>query len=92
MDFESAAPKYSKLPATWGPRREQPSWDRDFNGKAEIASNSLRRTDKIKQHIVEAVAFSEVIKGGYSDVADGLAKVGRDSRAILKQHAAKNGK
>lgn len=92
MDASEAKKILSALPASWGPRREQPSWDRDFSGSAEIQSNLQAFTDKMQNWLREANAFSQVIQGGYSDDKDGLAKVGRDSRAILKQHAAKNGK
>ncbi len=89
LDIDTAK-KYASLPKTGGPRREQPAWDRGFSGRAELKVNLDGRTDKMKNHIVEAVAFSDVIKGGYTP--EELAEAGKAARHFIAKEARKNGK
>jgi hypothetical protein len=90
MNFEDAAPKFPKLPKTWAPRRPQPSWDRDFTGSADIMTQAEAGTDKMKTHITEAVAFSEIIMHGMTE----SERIGmsRAARAEISKAARKNGK
>jgi hypothetical protein len=64
-DFATLMSKVTKLPDTWMPRREQPEWDRDFSGRAEIQTHFGAKTDKAVTWMREAVAFSETLKGGF---------------------------
>lgn len=88
IDWAELGAKVNSLPNTWMPRREQPEWDRMFTGMAEIQVSFQGRTDKARQWSVEAVAFSEILKGGFRD-ADGpqddtaLLAFGKEMRAVV---------
>lgn len=66
-DFMTLMAKVTKLPDSWMPRREQPEWDRDFSGRAEIQVAFSHKTDKAETWMREAVAFSETLKLGFRE-------------------------
>jgi hypothetical protein len=66
-DFTTLMAKVTALPDTWMPRREQPEWDRDFSGRAEIQTAFGHRTDKAVTWMREAVAFSDTLKLGFRE-------------------------
>lgn len=72
------------LPKSWNPRREQPEWDRMFNGRASIQHNFTKRTDKAQQWLTEAAAFSEVIKGGFESPTELSVFAGNAREFIAK--------
>jgi hypothetical protein len=55
----------TKLPGTWNPRREQPEWDRDFTGRADIEVQFGHATDKARDWALTALAFSDTLKMGF---------------------------
>jgi hypothetical protein len=69
------------------PRREQPEWDRDFSGRAEIQTAFSHKMDKARQWAVEAVAFSEILKDGFREDGDTddsrLIAFGAEARKIV---------
>lgn len=69
------------LPENWGPRREQPEWDRDFNGRADIQSHFQTKSDKARDWMTYALAFSETLVSGYEGLPE-VRKVGRDALAL----------
>jgi hypothetical protein len=82
--------KVNALPGSWMPRRNQPEWDRDFNGRTEIQQNFNARTDKAGDWAMYALAFSEVILGGFAGGGDDgltLADMGANARAFIAKGA-----
>ncbi len=77
------------LPHSWEPRREQPSWDRLFDGRAEIRTNFVAKTDKARQWTVEALSFSAIVREGFRQDPEAddteLIKFGQQAR----EHIAK---
>lgn len=58
------------VPGSWNPRREQPEYDRMFDGKMEINQNFSNGTDKAHTWLRECAAFSQVIVGGFAGGGD----------------------
>jgi hypothetical protein len=78
--------KIQGLPASWAPRREQPEWDRDFDGAMDFKAQLSARTDKVGDWFRIAVAFSDVVKGGFEGGGDDgltLADMGANARAFI---------
>jgi hypothetical protein len=53
------------LPGSWQPRREQPEWDRDFTGRADVQTQFAHQTDKARDWCVTALVFSDTLKQGF---------------------------
>lgn len=65
-DFEKTyAVVTTVLPKSWNPRRPQPEWDRYFGGKASITEHFGHKTDRAKQWLDEAMAFSGIVLAGF---------------------------
>jgi hypothetical protein len=73
------------IPGTWGPRREQPEWDRDFGGNADINEHFGHRTDKAHMWLAFCLNFSEVLIDGY----DGITNVRQVGLSTVKTYAPK---
>jgi hypothetical protein len=75
------------VPGSWNPRREQPEYDRMFNGRAEINQHFSNGTDKATTWLRECTAFSTVIKDGFEGGGGGdsrdLSTFARDARQYL---------
>ena len=78
QSFESMMQAVTQLPPAWMPRREQPSWDRDFNGKADINAQFGHKTEAAREWLAFALAFSETLTSGYEGL-DNVRKAGRDA-------------
>lgn len=68
--FEALFEGVKQLPGSWGPRRDQPEWDRDFGGRADIQSNFQHRTDKAREWMAFALGFSATLIDGYGDLSE----------------------
>ncbi len=66
------------IPGSWGPRREQPEWDRDFGGNADIQFHFANRTDTAHMWLAFCLNFSETLIGGYEGL-DNVRKVGLEA-------------
>jgi hypothetical protein len=66
------------IPGTWIPRREQPEWDRDFNGNADVRWHFAHRTDTAHQWLAFCLAFSDTLVQGFEGL-DGVVKFGRET-------------
>jgi hypothetical protein len=86
--FEELYEGVKELPGTWGPRREQPEWDRDFSGKAEILASFQHKTDKAADWMRWTLRFSHTLVEGY----EGLENVRKTGRAALSNHLPKGKK
>ena len=88
-DFSDKAflDKIQGLPASWAPRREQPEWDRDFDGAMDFKTQLKAKTDKVGDWFRIAVAFSDVVKSGFEGGTDGLtlADAGANARAFIEK-------
>lgn len=89
--FESMIKAVSSFPHGWDPRRIQPEWDRDFNGRADIVANFNGRTDKAHTWLAFCLQFSEVIQMGFRGPEDTDDSNLKSFAAIARKHAA-NGK
>lgn len=89
-DFSDAVQAFKQLPATWHPRRTQPSWDRDFTGREDMMNQMKARTNTARDHIFEAVAFSEIVMNGMTE-SERLG-MGETARAHIAKESRKNGK
>lgn len=89
-DFSDDAKAFTALPSTWHPRRDQPSWDRDFTGRADMISQFKGRTETARAHISEAVAFSQIIMNGMTE--NERLGMGETARAHIAKESRKNGK
>jgi len=76
--FDSMFAAVKTLPGTWGPRREQPEWDRDFGGNADIQWHFSHRTDKAHEWMAFALGFSSTLIDGYEGL-DNVIKTGREA-------------
>ncbi|AWY07441.1 hypothetical protein SEA_UNTPL_41 [Streptomyces phage UNTPL] len=83
--FEALFEGVKQLPGSWGPRREQPEWDRDFGGRADIQWHFAHRTDTAKEWMAFALGFSSTLIDGYEGL-DEVIKVGRET---IKTYAPK---
>ncbi len=81
---------FKGIPASWEPRRPQPSWDRTFTGKADIVANFKGKTDKWNTWMREAAAFSMVLKEGLTEQE--LKDFGVYARAEVAKTKRLNGK
>lgn len=81
MSFKDMLKAFANdLPETWSPRREQPSWDRDFTGRADIQSQFSTGSDKARDWLAFALTFSAVLTDGYEGLPE-VRKVGRNALA-----------
>lgn len=76
------------LPETWSPRREQPEWDRDFSGRAEIHHQFSTGGDKARDWMAFALAFSSTLIDGY----EGLDNVRQAGLSAIKTYVPKGQK
>lgn len=73
------------IPASWGPRREQPEWDRDFGGNADIKFHFSHRTDTAHMWLAFCLNFSETLIDGY----EGLDNVRKAGLTAVQTYAPK---
>lgn len=75
------------LPQSWNPRREQPERDRYFTGRADFLWNFNHHTERAITWYAEALAFSQIILGGFDTAKGGidLPYIGR----VAREHIAK---
>lgn len=73
------------IPGSWGPRREQPEWDRDFGGNADIGFHFANRTDAAHMWLAFCLNFSDTLIGGY----DGLSNVRQAGLNAIKTYVPK---
>lgn len=66
------------IPNTWGPRREQPEWDRDFGGSADIQFHFSHRTDAAHMWLAFCLNFSETLIDGFEG-KDNVLQFGRET-------------
>jgi len=85
MSFKDMFEAVKQLPGSWGPRREQPSWDRDFEGRQEIHASFVQGTDKAKEWMAFALGFSDTLIGGY----EGLPNVRQAGVAAITEYVPK---
>lgn len=77
--FESMFAALQKdIPGSWGPRREQPEWDRDFGGNADIQFHFANRTDTAHMWLAFCLNFSETLIEGYEGL-DNVRKAGLEA-------------
>ena len=67
------------VPGTWGPRREQPEWDRDFGGQADIEWHFANRTDTAHMWMAFCLNFSETLMGGFEGELKNVVQFGRET-------------
>lgn len=66
------------VPGSWGPRRDQPEWDRDFQGNADIKFQFANRTVSAHEWLAFALRFSDTLVGGFEGM-EGVVKFGRET-------------
>lgn len=82
--FDSMFAAVKQLPGAWGPRREQPEWDRDFGGNADIQEHFGHRTDKAHEWMAFALGFSSVILEGF-ETKKALLEFGSEMRTVVQK-------
>lgn len=80
--FDAMFEGVKQLPATWGPRREQPSWDRDFAGTNDIRQNFKARTDAAHVWMAFALQFSSTLLDGF-ETKENLINFGSEMRGYI---------